>query len=173
MRSRRQAGADLLTGLLLAAAGIAILVISVGMPRFEERGVNPWTVPGIMPAAIGAVLALLAVVLVLRAARQWRAAAGEPPGEAAERPPAARPTGAAAVALAAALAGGYVALLGRLPFAWLTFGFLIVFMAAFEFRQWRADASTWRRPASIAGIAALVALVVPWVFETLFLVRLP
>ena len=167
------AGADLVTGLLLATAGIAILVMSIDMPRFEERGVNPWTVPGIMPGAIGAILALLATGLVVRSLRRMRRAEDDQAAECVESTSATRPTGAVAVAIAAIIAGGYVALLGALPFGWLTFFFLIVFMAAFEFRQWRQEQRKWLRPAWIAGIAAALALVVPFVFETLFLVRLP
>ena len=38
--------ADLLTGVAIALLGLAVLVLSLGMPTFADRGVNPLTAPG-------------------------------------------------------------------------------------------------------------------------------
>ena len=40
------------------------------MPRFEERQINPYTVPGLVPGMIAAVITLLGALLTLRAIRQ-------------------------------------------------------------------------------------------------------
>ena len=191
LAGRQLARADLVTGAVLALAAIWIIAEALAMPRFEARGINPWTVPGIMPGMIGVVLLVLGSTLVGRALGRLRrsgqsdhALPGDAPdGDAllvdaadplaATEPGRSRPTGTAAVLLAALIGGGYVLLLGILPFAPLTFAFLLLFMGAFEWRQLVAGGDRTRRLGLIALTAALVAMVVPVVFERLFLVRLP
>ena len=51
--------ADLATGLVLVALGVAVVVESLRMPRFEHLNVNPYTVPGLVPGALGAVILVL------------------------------------------------------------------------------------------------------------------
>ncbi|MBD3624254.1 MAG: hypothetical protein HUJ24_02530, partial [Rhodobacteraceae bacterium] len=50
---------DLGAGLLVAAIGAAALVESLRMPRFEARGADPYTVPGLTPGLIAAAMLLL------------------------------------------------------------------------------------------------------------------
>jgi putative flippase GtrA len=68
-----------------------------------------------------------------------------------------------------AFAGG---LLGRGLAFWLTSA-SFMFAAIFVFRVMDEDASHWRIAASSAGIAIVAALVIRYVFQDLFLVRLP
>jgi len=155
--------ADFVTGLIFVALGVAALVESLRMPRFEALGINPYSVPGLVPGLLGAVIAGLGLVLTLRAARRggWRVASGfKLIGEANAR-----------LVTAFVLTFGYAAVLvGQLPF-WLATGvFVFLFIALFE---WRASVHKVRTLAVAAVEAVVVAAVVTLVFRDLFLVTLP
>ncbi|HEX6142508.1 MAG TPA: tripartite tricarboxylate transporter TctB family protein [Geminicoccaceae bacterium] len=158
--------ADFITGLILAALGIGALLISLDMPRFEERNINPYTVPGLVPAALAAVIAALGAMLAARAARAggWRLRGLEVrflADDAARR-----------VALTLLLTLGYAAgLVGRVPFWLATFVFAAGFVILFEWPK--GVAGRLRRIALALLYAALLAAVVTYVFQEIFLVRLP
>ena len=163
--------ADFVTGLVLVALGLATVVESLRMPRFEELKIEPYTAPGLVPGALGGVILLLGGVLFLRAARAggWRLGAGGVGPAAWSADP-----GARRLALAVVLCLGYAAgLVGRLPFWLATFLFVAGFVALFEWPL-AASASARRRRLIFAFLfAAAVATVVTLVFERVFLVRLP
>ena len=52
MQTRPLVRADLVTGVILAAFGLAAVVESYGMPRLAERNINPWTAPGVVPGLL-------------------------------------------------------------------------------------------------------------------------
>lgn len=66
--------ADFLASAFLVALGSGIMVLSARMPRLEERDINPYTAPGVVPFLLGAIITLLAVVLLIRSIsrRGWR-----------------------------------------------------------------------------------------------------
>jgi hypothetical protein len=72
--SRGMPRADFLTGLAFVALGIAVFWASLDMPRFADREINPYTVPGLVPGALGVIILVLGGVLFLRAtlAGGWR-----------------------------------------------------------------------------------------------------
>lgn len=161
--------ADFWTGIVLAALGIAALIACLDMPRFEERQINPYTVPGLVPGMIAAVITLLGFLLTLRALKQGSV-----------RPtPVIQPGGDATAAgtrliltlvLTLLYAGGLV---GRLPF-WLATGlFVFAFVALLEWRKGWPPAERFRAVAFAAVYAVIVAAIVTWVFQEIFLVRLP
>ena len=163
--------ADFVTGLVLVALGIATLVESLRMPRFVELNVNPYTVPGLVPGGLGAIILALGAVLFLRAARAggWRLA---------ERAPDAAPwfgnPGVRRVLLSIALclvyAGG---LIGRLPFWLATFLFVAAFVILFEWPLAADRPDRARRVVWAVLLATAVAGAVSIVFQEIFLVRLP
>jgi putative tricarboxylic transport membrane protein len=165
------AKADFVTGLVLIALGIATVVASLAMPRFEELNVNPYTVPGLVPGALGVIVLILGAALFLRAARAggwWLldGTAGEGSGRS--------DPGARNLALAVALCLSYAAgLVGRVPFWLATFLFVAVFVAAFEWPHARSHAERLRRLAFAMAFAAVIAAAVSFVFQEIFLVRLP
>ena len=66
--------ADFLASAVLVAFGSGIMVLSARMPRLEQRGINPYTAPGVVPFLLGAIITLLAVVLLFRSIsrRGWK-----------------------------------------------------------------------------------------------------
>jgi putative tricarboxylic transport membrane protein len=163
--------ADFVTGLVLIALGIATVVASLEMPRFAELEINPYTVPGLVPGALGVVILILGTALFMRAARAggWRLVE-----RAAGRGSWWSDPGKRNLALAVLLCLAYAAgLVGRVPFWLAIFLFVAAFVAAFEWPLARTDAERLRRLAFAVIFAAVVAAVVTFVFQEIFLVRLP
>ena len=159
--------ADFLFGLVLLALGLGAAAESWRMPRLAELGVHPMTAPGLVPGLLGLVIAGLAAILLVRAVRGggWRLSRGD----------GAVDTGSARrFAIALLLCVGYaVGLIGLVPFWAATATFVALFIAVFEWRPGRGTAEHVRSLAVALVEAAVVAAAISYVFETIFLVRLP
>ena len=143
------------------------------MPRFERFNANPYTLPGIVPGVLGIVIAIFGLLMLARTVvahlRDHPVPAAAGAGE---------PGSAARVLLTLALTLGYGGLLiGRVPFAFATFAFVLAFLLAF---QWSPALLAGARRGPIVRYlgtsllqALLVAATVTYVFERIFLVRLP
>jgi hypothetical protein len=160
---------DFWFGFGLVVFGFAVAAESWRMPRLSELNVHPMTAPGLVPGLIGAVIFVLGGILFIRSAWAggWRAPAAN--GDSTEF---ANETKRFFATLA--LCVGYAAgLVGQVPFWAATFLFVFGFISLFE---WRSDSSRAARARAL-GLAALqaaiVAAVVTYVFEQIFLVRLP
>lgn len=150
-----------------AALGAAILVASWRMDRLEALGINPWSAPGLMPGVVGTLMIVLALVLAFQARRA--AADDEPP---AAVPPvgSARPVWVAAT-LCVTFAG---LTLGRgLPFVVEGAVFIFVFTTVFSGPTWRESRQVARGLVQALIVAALASTAIAWLFESVFLVRLP
>jgi putative tricarboxylic transport membrane protein len=167
-RPRRDA-ADLVSGIAFAALGLAVLVGSWQMPRPEERGVHPLTVPGLVPGLLGLALLLCGGLL---AAGAWRA--GDLRAGLAALAGLARGPEAQRVGIALALVLLYtLVLVGWLPFSVATALFVFAFIVAFELLLAPAPPSPGRTLAWAAAVAIVAGVAVVLVFERGFLVRLP
>src|SRR6266702_7159605 len=71
---------DFLSALGWMALGIAILIGSVMMDRLEKQGINPHTIPGLLPGLLGIAMTILGALL---AGRSWRPRLLAPGGKAA------------------------------------------------------------------------------------------
>ena len=157
-------GPDFFFGLGWAAFGAAVLAASWRMDRLEGLNVNPWSVPGLLPGVLGALMLLFGAALALRALAAGGAAAAE--------------SGASARTwLALLLCFGYAAgLLGRgLPF-WLTSA-AFLFAALFAFRWLDRDEDALQSLPRLALSSAVIALVaggaISLLFQRVFLLTLP
>ncbi len=181
--------ADLIIGLILVAFGAFVVSESQGMPRYANIGANPVTAPGLVPALLGGILAGLGLIMAIRAALALRAGAREPAGPAPtevfgveapveEAPPSYIPEARNAgrnrflTMLATSLAFAAVAV-GRMPFWLATFLFVFVTITLLERQRFGGGRSAWVRLAVAFVIAGGAAWVVPYVFQSIFLVRLP
>jgi len=155
---------DFFFGLGWAAFGAAVLAASWRMDRLEGLNVNPWSVPGLLPGVLGALLLLFGAALALRAMTVRRAEAPAPGSP-------------ARTWLALLLCFGFAAgLLGRgLPF-WLTStAFLFVALCAFRGldRDAEAPRSLPRLALGSAAIALGASAAISLLFQEVFLIRLP
>jgi hypothetical protein len=72
-QARSLAVTDLRAAAGWLAFGIAVLVGSVRMDRLESQNINPYTVPGLLPGLLGIVFIVLALLLGVRS---WRRGGG-------------------------------------------------------------------------------------------------
>lgn len=156
---RPSARIDLVSAAAWIAVGGAILYASWTMDRLERHGAALYTAPALVPGLLGLVLLALGVLLGARAMREGAL------GGAGINPSLRQ--GWAGTALVLALCLGYaVGLVGRVPFWLATFVFVTAFVATFEYPSVRRIAM-----APLYGVAT--SFVVTYLFESVFLVRLP
>ena len=160
-------GRDTGFGVFWLALGLVIAAESWRMPRLEEQGINPYTAPGLVPGLLGVILAALGVALFFR--RPVLASGPDLEGDAGG---VAEPW---RVGLAFLLCLGFgVGALGHGPPFWLASGlFLFLAITLFEWPEHR-QAGTLRYGVTRAVLIAVgAAAAVTFVFQEIFLVRLP
>ena len=161
---------DFLGGIVWTAVGCLITVLSWQMDRMTQQGATLHTAPGLWPGIVGASLAVLGGLLVLRSWRRaqrigWDAAKADDTDYAP----------LSSFALAATMFFVYALLLvGRgLPF-WLgTALFVTAFVFLFQRTQRKAEGKMARGIIVALACGMLTAAIVTLVFEQLFYVRLP
>ncbi|WP_226781541.1 tripartite tricarboxylate transporter TctB family protein [Oceaniglobus trochenteri] len=157
---------DLCAGLVVSTIGIAALAGALAMPTFADRNGDPLTAPGITPGIISGVIAVLGIVLLLRAM------AGRGPRDV---PVETWPPGAAlrtVFTIVTALIYGVV-LFGQVPFLPATAGFVFVFTLGAELMHPGRSRSIVALCLWAALLAGVSALAIQYLFTDLFLVRLP
>jgi Tripartite tricarboxylate transporter TctB family len=162
---------DLRDAALWIALGVAVLIGSITMDRLERQGVNPYTVPGLLPGLLGIAMILLGVVLALRSLR--RGALDQRPAQ----PDAHERERWRRIWVVTALCLGYgIVLIGHgLPF-WLASTIYVTGSILILQRMSRDSAvrslapRAWVKALAIGLISSLVTHLV---FQELFLVRLP
>jgi putative tricarboxylic transport membrane protein len=161
---------ELLSAAFWALLGGAVLVASWRMDRLADRGINPLSAPGLTPGVVGALMLVLAALLAWHALRRAEVPSISAGGDA--------PTDSAHNAGRTLLAGGlcwlFALSLGRgLPFAAEAATFVFLFTSVFSWPTWRAERRIARGLAQTLAIAVGSALAISWLFESVFLVRLP
>jgi putative tricarboxylic transport membrane protein len=163
------ARADLVTAAAFFVFAAAVMGEALRMPRFSSIGATSFTDPGIVPGFYAIIIGLLAVALGLRAIREGALRNGP-----AEPDPEAQPKNLRHRAIAAALGMIFVVgLVGRLPF-WLAAAiFVAAFIIVFEWRPGLTPLARLRSFVAPLVIALATGLAVTYVFQEIFLVRLP
>ena len=162
---------DFLSAIGWMGLGIAILIGSVTMDRLENQGINPYTIPGLLPGLLGIAMTILGALL---AARSWRprllaaAAASDASTDRAERK-------RLLLVLGLCLAFGVLLVGHGLPF-WLAAAiFVTVAILSLQTQQRKATGQKLSVcmlvTTAAIGVGAGIAITV--VFQELFLVRLP
>ena len=167
--ARRELRAGQAAGSLL---GLAVLIASLRMDRLESQHINPYTVPGLLPALLGIVMMLLAALLALRS---WRRGALEAGPFAAARTSARWCDG---WRWCSSLCVGFgVVLVGHgLPF-WLAAAIFV--SAAIVALQAPPARSEYGRGLSVRDVIIAIVIglgaggAITLVFQQIFLVRLP
>lgn len=174
MADRRMALADLVTGALLFVLSVAVIYGAWTMDRLEIRQIHPSSVPGLTPGLLGLALALVSLLLILKAARSFGPVRGgaETGAEPAESD--SDPRSAYRLVLAAVLCLIYsLGLVGRIPFWLATALFVTAFIALFEWERGGTRARRLTRLVWAVSLGVATGIIVSFVFRDLFLVRLP
>jgi hypothetical protein len=167
---RAVASSELRGGLGWLVFGAAVLVASLRMDRLESQGINPYTVPGLLPALLGIALMLLGALLALRSWRRGGRLAGG-----AELRPSPAVVRRLAVVIALVVAYSFLGVGHGVPF-WLASAAYVALSILLLQRPQRIAAGR-RLSARDVAFALAVGLGSGWavtfVFQELFLVRLP
>ena len=163
--------ADFITALVLLAASIAIIALALDLPRLEHRDINPWTIPGLVPALLGGVLGLMALVLLVRSLKYRGHRLGLTTAKMREI---AGMTQVKRVSVTMGFCLLYaLVLIGWLPYVLSTFIFVFIFILLFEYDR-GTGLNSQRRRIVVAGVeAVIVAAAIASLFQYVFLVRLP
>ena len=154
---------DRLGGPMWVVIGTAITVGALRIDRLNAQGVEWFAAPGLLPGVLGVVIAICGVLMALRALRA---------------PALAEDEGAAdwgRVGLTLLLCLGFAAgLVGHVLHFGLAAGvYLFAHVTLLQWHERRAAGQTLRGLLVAAAVAVGGALVVPFIFQTIFLVRLP
>lgn len=171
MKEQNMSRADFVMSLFLLAFGTAVTILSSVMPRFEDRNVNPYSVPGLVPGILGVILALLGASMCLRSVRRGGGRLGLT-GAAVANFFAAQETRRILLTIGLGVVYG-LGLLGRAHFMIATALFVFAFVWLFEFR--RGVGIGAQRKTLFFGLilACATSASVYVVFTRLFLVNLP
>jgi hypothetical protein len=164
--------ADFIAAWIWVAFGLAVMVAAWRMDRMTSQGASLYTAPGLVPGILGAVLLLLGLVLALRAARvgghRLRTVRAAP----SPQTRAVVTRVGALLVLGVAYAAGLVGR-GGIPFWLATFVFVTLCVLAFDWKRRRVEEQTARGVLFALAVGAVTAFVVSYVFQEVFLVRLP
>jgi hypothetical protein len=167
--------ADFLSAVFIVLLGLGVLIEALGMPRYEERDANPYSVPGLVPGFIGVALFVLGSILLVRSIRGggasgWRTGGAEESVAALLLGPENRRNLVLAVVLTFGYAGGLV---GAIDFTVATAIFVSLFILLFEWAPF--DPGRKRAVKAVTALVQgiLVAVIIAYVFQEVFLVRLP
>ncbi|WP_339630899.1 tripartite tricarboxylate transporter TctB family protein [uncultured Sneathiella sp.] len=162
--------ADFISSIVLTLFGVGVLVESLRLPRLENLNVNAYTVPGIVPGFLGLFLTLAGLFILIRSIKRGGYKMS------LNKEQAVGWLGSAMVkrtAITIAITLAYAILLfPHVPFWLATPIFIFVFVVATEAMKYG------RLPAPVRLLTALVlavvaGLVINYVFQDLFFVRLP
>jgi hypothetical protein len=148
--------------------GGLVLIGSITMDRLEQQGINKYTIPGLVPGLLGIAMLLLGTVLGVRS---WRRLASAAPPAAGE--PGAAMRLAIVIALIVVFAVGLVG--HGLPF-WIAASIYVIASILILQAPRRAALGRGLGLRDVAGAAAIgvgSGVVITYVFQELFLVRLP
>ena len=168
MKPENMPKADFVVSILLMLFSIGVIAHSLQMPRFEDVGANPFSVPGIVPGLLGTVVFFLSLAVFVRALRQkgYRLGIDREALVNFGTDPSTR-----RMLLSTLLCVIYgLAMVGHMNYYLATFVFVMSFLLIFQYRA----ASSLRRLLVTALVqAALTAAIVGVVFRYVFLVDLP
>lgn len=171
MQEKNMPKADFVTSIFFVAFGIAVLILSMQMPTFEDQEVNPYSVPGIVPGFLGAIVAFLGVVLFIRSIIRGGHRLDinrQTIGNFFKSEETRRFSLTIVISVIYALV-----LVGRVAYPVATALYVVAFVLTFEY-QWKKPFATQIKTVLIALlVGVLTSGAVTGVFRYLFLVNLP
>lgn len=171
MKDSNMPKADFVMAIVLIVFGITVLLISIGMPRFEDQDVNPYSAPGVVPGFLGAIIGVLGITLLIRSIVQ-KGYKFELSSEGMKSW--LRDDSTRRLLLTLGLCIFYaLVLIGFLPYVIATILFITSFVVVFEYRRGVPPAQQKRMFFFAALTGVLSGLIIWVVFRYGFLVNLP
>lgn len=171
MKPENMPRADFVVSMLLMCFGVWIVIHSLHMPRFQEVGANPFSVPGIVPGILGTVIFILSLVVFIRslALKGYRLGLKRQTLKNFFQD-----TSLQRMLLTIFICIVYgIVMVGSMRYYLATFIFVLVFLVLFQFLE-AEDVTAWGKLLMLSILqAVLVAGIVGAVFRYLFLVDLP
>ena len=167
-QARPSARADFHAGLAWIAFGLVVCIASWRMDRLEKMGVSFFTAPGLVPGVLGVLMATGGIALAVRA---WREGAFG----VAQRPPVLlRRDALARIGVTLVLCLGFaLVLVGRVPFWTAAAAYLFLQISVLQYPERKAAGQVVRGLAVAAAIALGAGGTIAFLFQEVFLVRLP
>lgn len=159
--------ADLWSSFLWIALGLAIVWGSLGMERLERLGASIYTAPGLVPGLLGAAIAVMGLLLLLRAVRAGALRAMQ------RKKLVLANHWRLIFSLGWSLLYALIVVKSALPFWLITAVYIAVFVIVFQLEE-RRTKNQVPRGLIVAVVHGLISgLLIQYVFEELFFVRLP
>ncbi len=159
--------ADFWSSFVWVALGIAIIVISLKMDRLERFQASIYTAPGLVPGLLGLAIAIMGAILLLRAV------SGGALRKQAPVRVVLRDHWRLIFSLGLSLVYALVIVASALPFWLVTAIYVGTFVIVFQYQERKAKNQVPRGLAVALVHGVLAGLLIQYVFEDLFLVRLP
>ncbi len=160
--------ADFYGGLAWIVFGIAVGIASWRMDRLEKMGVSFFTAPGLVPGVLGVLMTACGIILAVRSLQ--RGAFGAVTG----LPVLLHADLLKRIGVTLVLCLGFaVGLVSRVPFWIAAAAFLFLQISVLQYPERKANNEVARGLLVAAVIALIAASVIAFVFEKIFLVRLP
>jgi hypothetical protein len=171
MNEKQMRKADFITSIVLIIFGITISSMAVRMPRLEEKGINPYTAPGVVPGILGVIILFLSLIMFIRTIRQ---ADYLPRFQKGNVKALLKDEGTVRLLISLALCLLYaLVLVGHIPYILATFLFTRGFILLFDLKFDKEEGSK-RKIIIFAVIQAIISsAVISVTFQYLFLVDLP
>jgi hypothetical protein len=159
--------ADFWSSFVWIALGLAMLGMSLAMDRLERFQASIYTAPGLVPGLLGIAIALMGAILLLRAVRAGALQT------VTRKPLRLADHWRLIFSLALSLLYALVIVSSTLPFWLVTAVYVSIFVFVFQYAERRAANRVSRGTAVALGHGLIAGLAIQYVFEELFLVRLP
>ena len=170
MKESNMSKADFATSIFLLIFGLSIFYFALKMPRFAERHINPYSVPGLVPGLLGVVIAFLGLVLLIRSILR-KGYKLELNGKTLKAFFTDQTT--IRIGYTILISVGYWVLLGKLPFAVITALYVFAFVVIFEYKIEQTISVQWKTLLIAMIMAVVTSVVTTYTFQYLFLVNLP
>jgi putative tricarboxylic transport membrane protein len=171
MKESSMPKADFLVSIFFIILGAIVLILSFRMPRFEDLGANPYSVPGIVPGFLGAIIAILGGALFARSIlrKGYKLGLNREKVKGFLREQSSRN-----ILLTILLNIIYAFFMfGRIPFELATVIYVFAFVAIFEYKFRESFVSQRRTVLFALFTGILVSGAVSVIFKNIFFVGLP
>jgi len=171
MNEKQMRKADFFTSIVLLVFAFTVTGMAFNMPRLEEKNINPYTAPGVVPGILGVIIFILALIMFIRT---LRGSDFLPKFKKGNMKSLLSDAGTMRLLVSLAICLIYaLVLIGNIPYILATFIFVLAFILCFDLKYDAVEGSRKRIIVKALIQAVITSVAVSAAFEYLFLVDLP